>query len=72
MKQILIDSCVDCPFSRRIYWDAENVGGWWCQNFSDRFRQIQNGTTIPDWCPLDDAPELSGYDIAHGQIVEEG
>jgi len=60
VKMHTFDTCWDCDYS----WDK--IGKWWCghedfydDNDPENFGRRINieATTIPSWCPLEDADE---------------
>lgn len=66
MKIIKIESCKDCPYivvephlhARTVYSCNKEVPirSW----TNTKRRKIGFSTDIPDWCPLDDAPDKTG------------
>jgi len=59
-KIAYFSACRKCPFSRWIEYD----GNFYCENLEVLWSQdkyhgilIPDADKIPDWCPLEDAPD---------------
>ena len=52
MKQIIINTCRDCPHAKE-----GRVNGPYCNNFNFVLgpAYLLEGYELPDWCPLEDA-----------------
>ena len=56
MKQILVDCCNVCPNVRCVKLEPQGRISGQCIAFLSK-TPIWDIFKIPDWCPLDDAPE---------------
>lgn len=56
MKIIKVESCDECPRLIRV---RDTLGTIYCGVAAqdNLFPDIEDSSTIPDWCPLDDAKE---------------
>jgi hypothetical protein len=55
MKMVLVKSCKDCPYYMYVLKShISRYPPFWCRYMG---RELRDRNVIPDWCPLEDAPE---------------
>jgi hypothetical protein len=52
MKIIRVENCYECPYS----FSHIGLNGMRCKKYNRGFIEVTKAYSIPDWCPLEDAP----------------
>lgn len=68
-KAIWVNRCYDCP---HIRWDTSTLSITFCSEVDPHPIDIPDENAIPEWCPLEDAPEELGDAISEGNEFPKG